>query len=159
MSPHQSPFWFPPHELGPGEVCQPVVLADLPSHDSAVDVGHVGEEIAAAHLTGHGYVVVERNWRPATSDIRGELDIVAVDDTGRALVIVEVKARCDAAHFGGAVAAVAPAQQRRIRRLAAHFLATSPRSVGEVRFDLVAVDLPAPGTSGTGTLTHVVRAW
>ena len=135
------------------------MLADLPSHDSAADVGRVGEDIAAAHLASHGYAIVERNWRPVASDVRGELDIVAVDDVGRALVIVEVKARCDAARFGGAVGAVAPIQQRRIRRLAAHFLATWPRGVDEVRFDLVAVDLPAPGGRGTGTLTHLVRAW
>jgi len=159
MSPHQSPFWFPPHELGPGEVCQPVLLADLPSHDGVADVGCVGEDLATAHLASHGYVIVERNWRPSACDVRGELDIVAVDNPEHALVIVEVKTRCDAARFGGAVAAVAPTQQRRIRRLAAHFLAASPRGIDEVRFDLVAVDLPAPGTGGTGTLTHLVRAW
>ena len=77
----------------------------------------------------------------------GELDLV-VGRPGE-VVVVEVKARASE-RFGGAVAAVGPVKQRRVRALAAQWLAANPQP-GHVRlrFDVVAV---------TGTTVAVIEA-
>ncbi len=51
----------------------------------------------------------------------------------------EVKARTSSAH-GGAVAAVTPAKQAQIRRLAASWLRAAGAPDIDVRFDVVAID-------------------
>ncbi len=94
--------------------------------------GRWGEDLAADAYRRDGYLVVERNWR-ATS---GEIDLI-VQRPG-VVVFVEVKARADA-RFGGPAAAVGISKQRRLRALAAQFLATHPQVRGAVRFDVVAI--------------------
>ena len=80
----------------------------------------------------HGYEVLARNWRcPA-----GEIDLVV--RRGRLVVVCEVKARRTDA-FGPAAAAVGPAKQQRLRRLAAAWLAASACRGVDVRFDVVAI--------------------
>jgi putative endonuclease len=100
--------------------------------DNRQALGAHGEALAAQWYEARGFVVLARNWRCSF----GELDLVA----GRAGLVVfcEVKTRTGAA-YGGAVAAVGPSKRRRIRRLAAEWLASNPGR-GEVRFDVVAVD-------------------
>ena len=85
----------------------------------------------------NGYEVVARNWRcPA-----GEIDLILT--APGVLVFCEVKARASA-EFGGPEGAVGWAKQRRLRRLAAAWLAEH-RPLGadggrcEVRFDVAAV--------------------
>lgn len=87
-------------------------------------------------------MIVERNWRGTA----GELDLIVTD--GRTLVIAEVKARADD-RFGGAAAAVGPVKQRRLRALAAEFLAAHREHRGAVRFDVVAI---------TGTHVDVIES-
>jgi len=101
----------------------------VPTH---LDTGRAGEDLAAAWYARHGYRLLARNWRcPA-----GEIDLVV--GRGRLVVVAEVKARRSDA-FGPAAAAVGPDKQRRLRRLAAEWLAgTGVRGV-EVRFDVVAI--------------------
>jgi putative endonuclease len=100
----------------------------------------LGEDIAAAHLEAAGMVVLHRNWRCA----EGEIDIVAQD--GQELVVCEVKTRRSAA-FGPPAAAVTRTKLSRLRRLAAIWLRSQPRSFAAVRIDVVAVTL-APGRPG-----------
>ena len=54
-------------------------------------------------------------------------------------MICEVKARRSAG-FGGAVAAVTPAKQEQVRRLAESWLRAAGSSGVEVRFDVIAID-------------------
>ena len=98
-----------------------------------IEYGHQGEERAAAWYRARGFEIVCRNWRCPI----GEIDLIA--RRGRLLVICEVKARRSDA-FGIPALAVGAAKQRRLRRLAAAWLAgyRSGRNV-EVRFDVVAV--------------------
>ena len=103
--------------------------------------GRWGEDLAAHWYVSHGYRVVARNWRCPS----GELDLVV--RCRRLIVVVEVKARRTDA-FGPAAAAVGPAKQQRIRRLAAEWLATTGTAGVEVRFDVVAV---------TGTTIEVLE--
>jgi putative endonuclease len=68
--------------------------------------------------------------------------------TAGTVVFCEVKARADDA-FGGGAAAVGWAKQRRLRRLAASWLAANAVHGVDVRFDVVAV---------TGTRIEVIEA-
>jgi putative endonuclease len=95
-------------------------------------LGHWGEDAAVAHLEGLGMQVVARNWRCR----HGELDVVALD--GATLVFCEVKTRRGLG-FGPPLAAITPAKQARLRRLASAFLAEVGRHRGPVRFDGVGI--------------------
>ena len=99
-------------------------------------LGARGEDRAADWYRAAGYDVVARNWRCA----EGELDLV-VGRPGE-LVFCEVKTR-SSDRFGVPAEAVTIAKQRRLRMLAARFLADQPPDAGtagrNVRFDVVAV--------------------
>ena len=109
-------------------------------------LGARGEDRAADWYRAAGYDVVARNWRCA----EGELDLVV----GRAgeLVFCEVKTRTSD-RFGLPAEAVTAAKQRRLRTLAARFLAEHPPVDGSaarsIRFDVVAV---------TGSTIDVIEA-
>ncbi len=96
--------------------------------------------------------VAARNWRCATSEVRGEIDIVAWD--GPILVFCEVKARRDGA-AGGPFAAVTARKQLQLRRLAAAFLAASGLRVDHVRFDVVGVSWAQGGRAAVEHLRAV----
>lgn len=101
-------------------------------------LGQAAERAAAAHLERAGLRVVERNVRFA----EGEIDLVCRD--GAALVFVEVK--CRQTRWGDApAAAVSWHKQRRLTRLAMHYLKW--RGLGETacRFDVVAVTVAPDG--------------
>lgn len=117
-------------------------------------LGPLGEALAADHLVADdGLEVLARNWRLRTGELRGELDLVAVDHEHGCLVVVEVKARRDADRFGGALAAVSPRKAARLRALTGAFLRQSHLRWGRVRLDVVAVDV-----GRRPRLTHVVDA-
>lgn len=101
-------------------------------------LGGRGEDAAARYLTGLGFDILDRNWRCA----EGELDIIARD--GNVLVVCEVKTRSGLG-FGTPAEAVTVAKARRLRRLAAHWLAEHRAGCPEVRFDIVGVLATAGG--------------
>lgn len=94
--------------------------------------GQAGEERALEYLSGHGLALVERNFRCKV----GEIDLVMQDQGS--LVFVEVRRR-ESRDYGGAIASVTPAKQRRMVR-AAQFYLLRYRSVPPCRFDVVAID-------------------
>jgi putative endonuclease len=99
----------------------------------SMQLGHDGEDLAAAHLTAAGMQVLARNWRCR----EGELDIVARD--GDAVVFVEVKARSGTG-FGEPSEAVGRVKARRIHVLACRWLAECrPDGASELRFDVVSI--------------------
>jgi putative endonuclease len=108
-------------------------------------LGRFGEDLAADHLRACGMVILDRNWRSRS----GEVDIVARD--GDVLVVCEVKTRTTAA-FGHPLVAVTPIKLRRMRRLAAEWLAARGLRVRCVRFDIVGILAPR---SGSPVLEHV----
>jgi putative endonuclease len=93
--------------------------------------GKWGEDLAARWYAAHGYEVVDRNWRSST----GELDLVAC--SGSLVVFCEIKTRATD-RFGPPESAVGRTKQRRIRLLAAEWLAVHDRH-GSVRFDVAAI--------------------
>src|SRR6266545_3170425 len=98
-----------------------------------LELGRRGEALAAAAYEARGFVVVARNWRDGRN---GELDLVVARD--RAVVVCEVKTRSSVA-FGVPAEAVDWRKQRRIRMLAARFLAASGLRPASIRFDVAAV--------------------
>ena len=108
--------------------------------------GKEGERAAAELLKAQGYRILARNYRTRW----GEIDLIAED--GRTLVFVEVKARRDD-RFGGPGAAITPAKQARIARLAQQYLAW--RRLGDrlCRFDVVMILGDDPKTRRIELLT------
>ncbi|VEG43171.1 TIGR00252 family protein [Mycolicibacterium flavescens] len=111
------------------------------------EIGALGEQLAVDHLRSSGLRVLERNWRCRY----GELDVIAVDDSVRTAVFVEVKTRTSD-RFGGVEEAVTPQKVRRLRRLAGLWLAAQETGWPQVRIDVVRVRL---GRSRTPEITHL----
>jgi putative endonuclease len=99
-------------------------------------LGTEGEVRAADWYEGHGYEVLDRNWRRR----EGEIDLIVRH--GRTVVFCEVKTRTDS-RLGTGAESVLESKQRRIRRLAARWLSELTPAVGrdrvEVRFDVVSI--------------------
>jgi putative endonuclease len=102
-------------------------------------LGARGEQLAADWYLARGYAVVARNWRCR----EGELDLVVARDGE--LVFCEVKTR-SSDRFGVPAEAVTFAKQRRLRVLAARFLAEHAAGLGPgpssrrgIRFDVAAI--------------------
>ncbi|MEU4214669.1 YraN family protein [Actinoplanes sp. NPDC026623] len=112
-------------------------------------VGAYGERLAERHLRAQGLVVLARNWRRT----EGEVDLILRD--GDDVVFCEVKTR-RGDRYGTPAEAIGPAKVRRLRRLAARWLAeTSVRPHG-IRFDVVAV---LPQRRGATVVEHVRAAF
>jgi len=100
--------------------------------------GKRGEELATAYLTEAGYHIVERNYRCHF----GEIDIVA--EEGETLVFIEVKSRRSVA-YGEPQLAVGHQKQKKISRIAMHYLQERRLYHRLARFDVVAVKLLPSG--------------
>ncbi|HEY7052979.1 MAG TPA: YraN family protein [Mycobacterium sp.] len=98
------------------------------------ELGALGEQLAAEHLRRLGLTVLQQNWRCRY----GELDLIAADHDARTVVFVEVKTRTSE-QFGGLAQAVTPEKVRRLRRLAALWLAQQDSRWAAVRIDVVGV--------------------
>ena len=106
--------------------------------------GEIGERIAERHLERRGYRVLARNYRTRY----GEIDLIAIDRD--AIVFCEVKTRARAGRSGPATPfdAIGPSKRRRVRMMAAQWLAAQahepsrPRRA-ELRFDAIGVTLGA----------------
>ena len=108
--------------------------------------GRQAEDLVAARLAGQGWRIVERNAR--TSEVRGELDLIAVD--AEALVFVEVKARRTGSSLGPETPAMAvgPRKRAKLRALASAWLRDSGYGVPRhrhLRFDVVGLRLDHGG--------------
>ncbi|HZU50229.1 MAG TPA: YraN family protein [Mycobacterium sp.] len=114
---------------------------------SRAELGALGEQLAVDHLTRLGLRVLTRNWRCRY----GELDVVATDSAARTVVFVEVKTRTGDG-FGGLAHAVTPQKARRLRRLAALWLASQDRSWDAIRIDVIGVRI---GRCRTPEITHL----
>jgi putative endonuclease len=100
--------------------------------DARQSLGRAAEDAAARCLERAGLAVIERNVRFA----EGEIDLVGRD--GDVVVFVEVK--CRRATWGDApAAAVSWHKQRRLTRLAQHYLKWRHLDGVRCRFDVVSV--------------------
>ncbi len=97
----------------------------------SLERGKRGEKQAADFLRGHGYQIIEENYRWRG----GEIDLIARD--GDFLVFVEVKARSSEA-FGLPEEFVNVQKQHKLIRTAQRYLLQHPTKL-PVRFDVVAL--------------------
>lgn len=109
------------------------------------ELGEEGERRAERYLLERGMVLVERNWRCR----EGEIDLVLRD--GETIVVCEVKTRTSRA-FGDPVEAITRAKLRRLRGLAARWVAEHPGAGRGLRLDVVGL-LGRP--DGTWQVTHL----
>ncbi|OBF79235.1 YraN family protein [Mycobacterium sp. 852002-51163_SCH5372311] len=115
-----------------------------------VQLGAMGEALAADHLTKMGLRVLDRNWRCRY----GELDLIASDPATNTVVFVEVKTRTGDG-YGGLAHAVTPRKVRRLRRLAALWLAGQHGRWAAVRIDVIGVRV---GRRRIPEITHLQGA-
>ena len=102
--------------------------------DRRQDLGKLGEDLACAELSRHGYEILARRYRTKY----GEIDIVARD--GATIVIVEVKTR-DGRMFGEGAEAVTGYKQRRLFRMGTDYLLRRKLADQPCRFDVVDVNI------------------
>ena len=111
------------------------------------EVWRRGEQLAADHLLGSGWTILERNWRCAA----GEIDIVAVEP-GRAPTVVFCEVKCRTGlGFGAPLEAITRAKLGKLRDLALHWLRAQDRPVPSFRIDAIGVLLGPQGPS----ITHL----
>ena len=98
-------------------------------------LGISGEAAAAQWYLDRGFQVVAQNWRAGR---QGEIDLIA--RKGSLCAICEVKTRTSSA-FGTAAESVTAVKQRKLRTLAAAWLAAREEPGWlDVRFDVACVD-------------------
>ncbi len=95
------------------------------------DTGFLGENIAAAHLVGLGFHILERNWRYKHL----EIDIISSKD--RLLHIVEVKTRTSL-DFGFPEQMIHLQKMQFLKNAAAHFQYRHPQWKW-IQFDVIAI--------------------
>ncbi|MGE4428410.1 MAG: YraN family protein [Solirubrobacteraceae bacterium] len=115
-----------------------------------VELGALGEALAADHLTRMGFRIVDRNWRCRY----GELDVIAADEAARTVVFVEVKTRTGDG-YGGLSYAVTPRKVGRLRRLAGLWLAGQDAHWAAVRIDVIGVRVGPRNSGRVPEITHL----
>ncbi|HTV97211.1 MAG TPA: YraN family protein [Steroidobacteraceae bacterium] len=114
--------------------------------------GENAEDLAADYLASRGLALLARNVRCKG----GELDLVCSDRGTLVVVEVRQRARSD---FGGALASVAPAKQRRIIRATRFLLHTHREWRGwRLRFDVFGVQGPPDGRHAIAWVRDAFRA-
>ncbi len=95
--------------------------------------GNKAEEQAADFLKKKGYKILARNF----TSKQGEIDIIA-QDKQNTIIFVEVKQR-KTNLFGGGLAAVNKAKQKRITLTAATYLKKTKINYFALRFDIITI--------------------
>ncbi len=111
-----------------------------------IEIGRLGEDLAAKELRRRGYRIRERNFHCSL----GEIDIVAED--GDEIVIVEVKTRSAGAH-ADPQDSVTPAKAARLIQLGHAYLARHELDAADWRIDVVAVRTDRAG----GATVEIIR--
>ena len=98
------------------------------------ETGSVTETFAANYLVKHGLILQDKNRHSRM----GEIDMIMKDDD--TFVFIEVKYRSSTL-FGGAISAVSPQKQQKIRKTAAFYLQQCGLNEYNTpcRFDVVAL--------------------
>ena len=94
--------------------------------------GQKGEDQALKYLQQQGLRLIKRNFRCRT----GEIDLIMQDAETVVFVEVRLRAKSD---FGGALASITPAKQKRIISAAQNYLQKLPRQPA-CRFDAITID-------------------
>ena len=101
-------------------------------------LGEFGERIAARHLQGKGYRIIDRNHRTR----EGEIDIIA--QTADTIAFVEVRTRRGDL-MGSAAESITAVKAARLVALAEAYAAERPDLPDGRRIDLIAIDFARDG--------------
>lgn len=118
--------------------------------NSHLALGHLGENLAAAHLKAHGYKVLRRNFRAPHG---GEVDIVCRDKSRDELVFIEVKTR-SSNQFGNPHEAVDQKKRQLILRGAMAWLRMLDMPDLTFRFDIIEVIVDEDGPDTKPNIRH-----
>lgn len=113
------------------------------------EVGRRGEDIAVDYLRRNGFLICATNWRQG----RYEIDIVA--QKSDMVHFVEVKTR-GISSFLSPEQSITSSKIAALHRAASAYLAQH-RVVGEVQFDLIAVDLFPDNTSDVRFVENIAE--
>lgn len=114
--------------------------------------GDAAEELAVRYLEAHGIRILARNLRCKG----GEIDVLGLD--GALLAIIEVRQR-RRPDFGGPLASVTRAKQRKIIRAAGRLLQTCAVCRGRrMRFDVIGVHGAPDGEPEISWIKDAFRA-
>ena len=113
--------------------------------------GLAAEQLAAEHLQARGVKILGRNLRCKS----GELDLVCLD--AGVLAVVEVRQR-GSAEYGGSLASVTWAKQRKIIRATRFLLREKHWSRVPLRFDVVAIEGLPEGAHRVDWIKDAFRA-
>ena len=100
---------------------------------SNVERGRKGEDATTQYLLGHGYRILERNFRFHHL----EVDIIAMK--GDTLIFVEVKARSSGV-FGQGFESITEKKKRNIISVARYYVGKKGLQDCNVRFDVASID-------------------
>ncbi|ACL69497.1 YraN family protein [Halothermothrix orenii] len=112
------------------------------------ELGDWGEKKAVRYLKSKGYQVIKTNYRC----LIGEIDIIAIDNNF--LVFVEVKTRRSIA-YGVPACAVNFDKQKKIRKVARHYLKSNMINKYQIRFDVISIIVK----NNRGFLKHIKNAF
>ena len=118
--------------------------------DSRIKVGKIGEALAIEHFKAEGYEIRAQNYRTRS----GEIDLIVQRE--KRVVFVEVKTR-RSSKFGLPQAAVTPAKQKQISKIALDYLQTHNLLDVPCQFDVVAILLS--WTFELANLEHIENAF
>lgn len=110
--------------------------------------GDWGEEVASRYLINNNYRILHRNYRTAV----GEVDIIA--NVERTVVFVEVKSARKEPTVAPELR-INAAKQRRLYRIANHYIANNPRDDADYQMDVIVVI----GTSNKYRIRHHKNAF
>jgi putative endonuclease len=104
-----------------------------------LEFGKKGETIAAEYLQKKGYKIIDTNWRSG----KNEIDIVAREESGKYVVVVEVKSR-HSLYGGEPETAVTRDKQKSLIR-AANAYVRIKNVQEEIRFDIISILITKEG--------------
>lgn len=119
------------------------------------EIGKLGEELIAKWLQIQNYKILQRNWRCRW----GEIDLVALESSDRAIAFVEVKTRSQNNWDEDGLLAVNRSKQQKIIRTASLFLAKHPQ-LAELpcRFDVALVSYQISNKSLSRNTSDIQQA-
>lgn len=95
-------------------------------------IGKIGEKIAEKYLINKKYNIIEKNYR----ERYGEIDLIALDNSKKEIVFVEVKTRTNL-KYGAGIEAVNYKKQNHIIKAAKKYLYLNKCENKNIRFDII----------------------
>ena len=100
------------------------------------EIGKIGEDIATKYLIKKKYQIIQKNFICR----QGEIDIIALNQTKKELVFIEVKTRTNN-KYGNPSESVNESKQKHIYRSAEYFIYKNRLEKMQIRFDIIEINI------------------